>query len=165
MQTKTPRSRTAVVREDPLENSGLYNVSRPEILALEERHCNNLIVSTRLLRTVGYRIHAIFEESRIVAKILAATDKHFLLLTERDSGIPLRVPQVIEGLRQGGYEWPVTYCVKGKVSPETRSAYKALMVDRVLSLPAATRSSVLDALAWIHERVALKDSGTTILEV
>ncbi len=131
---------------------------------LEERH-DALLAPTRLLTAAGYRIQAIFEESRIVARIQAARSKHFLLLTVQETVRPLRVPQVIQSLRQGGYGRPVTYCVKGKVSPETRSAYEALSVNRVLSLPAATRSSVLDALAWVHERVTLRDSGITILEV
>ena len=163
MATETSYQHEYLLREEPTEETG-YQTAKLQILALEERS-NALFTPTQQLRTAGYQIQAIFEENRTVSKILAATDDRFLILTVQDTCRPLRVPQVIEALRRSGYERPISYCVNGKVSCELRTAYEALSVDRVLSIPAQARDAAGDGFTWLRTHAFFRDSGIIILEV
>ena len=157
-------SRSFVLCEDAPTGGGLYSTPKPQVLLLEERR-ESLIVAARQLRAAHRKVRILFEEKQIVASILDASDEHSILLTAHDSSRPVAIAQIVEALRRRGYDLPVRYCVKGKVSPEMRAAYEALTVDHVWSLPTATRSSAPEAISWINGRGGTKNGGLTILEV
>ena len=160
-----PTGRSLVLREDgPTGGGGLYSTPKPQILVLEERR-ESLIVALRQLRAAHRKARVLFEEAQIVAAILGAPDEHFILLTAHDSSRSIAISQLVDALRRRDYDLPVWYCVKGKVSSETHSAYEALTVNHVWSVPVAARSSAPDAILWINGRGGTKNGGLTILEV
>lgn len=176
MPTKTARKRSVsysasvltgrglVLCEDTPTGGGLYFAPKPQILVLEERR-ESLIGAVHQLRAAHREISVLFEESHIVTAILDAPDEHFILLTAHDSSRRVAVSQIIEALRHHGYDLPVRYCVRGKVSSEMRAAYEALTVYYVWSLPLGARSSAPDAISWINRRGGTENGGLTILEV
>ena len=153
------------VQEEPGE---IYPAQgRPEtklqVLVLEERD-DCLFQAARALTAAGHTPHAVHDEELAIAEILAGENIHFLLLTAYPTRRPLSIPQTIERLRQSGYRRTISYCAKGEILPETRTAYEALAVDRVLGLPPRARRSVLTALAWLGGQVPFDAEGLTILE-
>ncbi len=153
------------VQEEPEETNQTQR--RPEaklqILVLEERD-DCLHRAARSLTTAGHAPRTVQDEELAIAEILAGENTHFLLLTAYPTKQPLRVPQLIERLRQRRYDRTIHYCAKGEVLPETQAAYEALAVDRVLSLPARARRSASAALTWLGGQVAFDAAGLTILE-
>ena len=163
----SPRRRTETLRvqEEPGET---YKTRRQpsvklQILVLEERD-DCLHRAVRALTAAGHAPRNVQDEELAAAEILAGESTHFLLLTAYPTKQPLRVPQLIERLRQRHYDRTISYCAKGEVLPETQAAYEALAVDRVLGLPARARRSAATALTWLGGQVSFDAAGLTILE-
>lgn len=71
----------------------------------------------------------------------------------------------VQTLRRRGYEWPIVYCIlETIITPKTHSEYKKLTVNKVLSVSAEIRSSILATLEWIREQVDFSQGGMTVLE-
>ena len=159
----TISDRPWIVREEPVGFGQPRQPSKPVVLVLEEQNGSTYALAGSI-KAGGYNVQTIFEEAQAVAKIMSAMHRHVLLLIAHGSHRPLRTVLAVQELRHRGYEWPIVYCVKGKVSPEMQSSYEQLSVDKVLSVPAKFCSPVLATLEWLGGCVDLSRSGMTILE-
>lgn len=152
-----------VVREDSDKFGKPDWPSKPMVLVLEEPS-NRMYALIGSLKAAGHSVQTLFEEKRAVTKIMSAMHRHALLLTTHDSNLSVTALLVVQRLRRRGYEWPITYCVKDKVSLETQSRYEELSVNTVLSIPAKARASAFATLEWVEKGVDLYRSGMTIVE-
>ena len=160
-----PESTAFPLREESEEG---YTVrprpdARLQILILEERD-DSLHHAVRALTTAGHTPRTVQDEELAATEILAGENTHFLLLTAYPTRRPLSIPQLLERLRQGRYGRTISYCAKGRLSPETRMAYEALAVGQVLGLPVRAQRSILTALAWLAGQVSFEAEGLTVLE-